>query len=96
MSKSKHIKLHIPGESFWAIQLTEDTATVDNILLNPEVGYKDVVKFDPENNEVISVIVKNSNTFGLKYAVTDEIAETYKKIVKHFESNSIGVEGMTA
>ena len=95
-SESKHIKLHIPGESFWAEQLTEDTACVDNILLNSEIGYKDIVKFNPENHEVISVLVKKSNTFAIKYSTANNIQETYKKIVEYFEEKSVGIEGIFA
>jgi hypothetical protein len=90
----KHIKLHIPGESFWAMQLSEDTAQIDNILLNSDYGLKDIVKFNPEDNEVISVIEKKTNTFGIKYPEEGDVKETYKTLYNYFESKNIHIEGM--
>jgi hypothetical protein len=92
----KHIKLHIPGESFWAMQLSEDTAQVDNILLNSDIGLKDIVKFNPEDNEVISVIEKKTNTFAINYPSEGDIKETYKTLYNYFEEKGIKVEGMFA
>lgn len=96
MSESKHIKLRVPGESFWAIPLSEDTAEVDNILLDGSIGLGDVVKFNPANNEVVSVLVKKTNTMGIKYPTTGDIKETYKKVYEYLEENNIKVEGMMA
>lgn len=90
----KHIKLFVPGESFWAMQLSEDTAQVDNILLNADIGLKDIVKFNPENNEVISVIEKKTNTCAIKYPEYGNIKKTYKKLYDYFEGKGVQVEGM--
>lgn len=92
--ESNHIKLHIPGEFFWAKKLTDDTASVDNILMNKEIGYCDIVKFNPENNEVISVLIKKSNTFKINYPTIGDVKEMYKIIYNHFEEKGISVEGM--
>src|ERR1035437_1595267 len=90
----KHIKLFVPGESFWAMQLSEDTAQVDNILLSAYIGLKDIVKFNPENKEVISVIEKKTDTVAIKYPEGGNIKKTYKKLYDYFEGKGIQVEGM--
>ncbi len=94
---SVYIKLHVPRESFWGTKLSENTAKVDNILLNTEIGFGDIVKFNPENNEVISVIVKKSNTFAINYSVEKgNVKETYNKIYNHFEERGFPIEGMVS
>ena len=95
-SNSENIKLHIPGESFWGIKLSENTAEVNNILLNPEYGLGDIVKFNPEDGEVISLIKKKTNTFGVRYSPDGDVKATYKKIHEHLNSNGISIEGMVA
>lgn len=94
MLKPDLIKLHVPGESFWATKLTENTAKVDNILMRSEISLNDIVTFNPKNNEVISVLIKKSNTIGITYDIDGDIKEIYKIIYNHFEDNGIPVEGM--
>lgn len=65
MKNDNMIKLHIPGESFWAERLTENTARVENILLDFSIGLNDIVLFNQEN-EVLEVIQKNSKSVMLK------------------------------
>ena len=96
MSDSSHIKLHIPGESFWATKLTEDTAQVDNILLNCDIGFKDIVKFNPKNNKVTSILIKKTHTLGINYSIDGDVKEAYKKVYNHFEGRGIPIEGMVA
>lgn len=96
MSEPKHIKLNIPGESFWAKQLTEDTAEVDNILLEPSIGLGDIVKFNTKTNTVETVLVKKTNTMAVNYSPEGDIKETYKTLYNYLESNNILVEGMMA
>lgn len=95
MSDSGHIKLHIPGESFWAQPLTKNTARVDNILLESSIGLGDTVSFNPETNEVIEVLVKKTNTAAISYVSSKEtIKENFQKLYHHFESQGIKVEGV--
>jgi hypothetical protein len=96
MSEPKHIKLNVPGESFWAKQLSENTAEVDNILLEPSIGLGDIVKFNPKNNSVETVLVKKTNTMAVNYPTDGDIKETYKTLYNHLEGNDIQVEGMMA
>lgn len=94
MTQPDLIKLHVPGESFWATKLTENTAKVDNILMKSEVSLNDIVKFNPKDNKVISILIKKSNTVGITYEISGDIQETYKSVYNHFEDNGIPVEGM--
>lgn len=95
MSKEvESIKLHVPGESFWATKLTDNTAQVDNILFDGSIGYGDIVKYDPSNNEVLSVLIKKTNTSAIKYSTDGDIRIIFKTISTYFEEKGIGVEGM--
>lgn len=96
MKNDNMIKLHIPGESFWAERLTENTARVENILLDFSIGLNDIVLFNQEN-EVLEVIQKNSKSAMLKYAnEPDTVRENYAKIYEYFKGHRIGCEGMFA
>jgi hypothetical protein len=49
----KHIRLKIPGESFWAFQypdLPENQAEINNFLLSGEYDFGDRVEFDEDRN----------------------------------------------
>ena len=96
MKNDNMIKLHIPGESFWAERLTENTARVENILLDFSIGLNDIVLFNQEN-EVLEVIQKNSKSVMLKYAnEPDTVRENYAKIYEYCKGHRIGGEGMFA
>lgn len=91
----QNIKLRIPGESFWAYQLTKDTARVCNILLSAEIGLDDIVRFNPENNEVVSLLIKKTTTFAAEYKFSKKtIKQKYKILYKYFEERNIKVEGL--
>ena len=96
MSNEKLIKLRIPGERFWAEPLTDRTAVIKNILVNPEYGLEDIVAHDGEN--VTCVLVKKTETAALTYEADvsnedrDVIIARVKQIMQHFESNQIQVE----
>lgn len=51
--RGKHIRLKIPGESFWAFQypdLPENQAEINNFLLSSGYGFGDRVEFDEDRN----------------------------------------------
>jgi hypothetical protein len=53
VSNVKHIRLRIPGESFWATQyddLPPNQAEVNNHLLSDQYHYGDRVEFDEDRN----------------------------------------------
>ena len=56
---SRHIRLKIPGEYFWAYQyddLPEDQAEINNHLLSDQYHFGDRVEFDEDRN--VTRIVK--------------------------------------
>ena len=58
MSDPKHIRLKIPGESFWATQyddLPQNQAEINNHLLTDKYAYGDRVEFD-ENRNVTKLV----------------------------------------
>lgn len=97
----EHIKLRVegedggPAETFWAIKLTENTAKVDNILLNGNVGLHDIVLFDEEHN-VLEVIEKKTVTSALKYHNEGDIDETWKTLREYMKNSGLSIEGMMA
>jgi hypothetical protein len=97
---NNHIKLRIPGESFWAIRVegTTDQAIIDNLLLDDEYRYKDKVKFNPSTGEVIKLVERTMHQIPVKYFVAEgeDINDVWKKIATHFESHGIEIEGMVA
>ncbi len=96
-TEDKHIKIRVEGESFWALQLTENTAQVDNILLSNEVHYKDIVKFNPETMIVEKVIESTHDTIAIVYKTTEEtIQEDYKKLHTYLKEKNMSLEGMGA
>ena len=55
MSKSNHIRLRIPGESFWGYRypdLPENQAEINNYLFSKEYSFGDRVEFDNDHNVV--------------------------------------------
>lgn len=69
---SKQIRLHIPGESFWAFQyddLPHNQAEINNHLLSEQYAYGDRVEFDEDRNVVR--IVKT------RQQVADELSAKY-------------------
>lgn len=93
--KPDYIKLHIPGESFWAIKLSDDTAEVANILLSDDYSLGDIVRFDKER-EVVELLEKKNFTGGIKYPTEGDIKETFKKVYDYLESKDVKVEGAMA
>ena len=90
----KSIKLHIPGESFWAHQLSKNTAEVANILFSTgEYGLGDVVKFNSRTGEVVKLVKKKSNSVIIKYSEAGDVKENFGKLYQHFETNNVKVEG---
>lgn len=94
----EHIKLRVEdsegqGETFWAIKLTENTAKVDNILLNEEVGLHDIVLFDEDHN-VLEVIQKVTTTTAVKYPAEGDIEETWKTLREYIREKGLSIEGM--
>lgn len=97
---NNHIKLRVPGESFWAIPVegTTDQAIIDNLLLDDDYRFKDVVRFNPDTGEVIELVERTMHQIPIKYFVAEgeDINDVWKKIVTHFESHGIEIEGMIA
>jgi hypothetical protein len=99
-----HIKLHIPGENFWAIPQSEDTAIIDNCLADDTYAYGDLVRFDADHN-VTELIKRNFVSANAMYyvaapegssnEVTMEVAmETYGRLHKYLQDeNGIEIEG---
>ena len=55
MPKRHHIRLKLPGESFWAYQypdLPENQAEINNHLFSTEYAFGDRVEFDKDRNVV--------------------------------------------
>ena len=90
------IKLRIPGERFWARPLSDNTAEIMNILVDPEYGLNDIVAHDGEN--VTCVLVKKTETAALSYEadVSNEEREVIlarvRKIIDHFQAKDVQVE----
>ena len=67
---SSYMKVRLPQESLWAIQITENTACLHNSPFNEGYSLFDVVEFDSER--VITKLIKNNAGFItiriLKYA----------------------------
>jgi len=96
ISERPLLKLHVPGESFWAYKISENTAEIGNILMNPDYCLGDIVSFNPNNNEVIKLIEKKTTTLAMSYSKDGDVKEKYSKIYTYFEDKNIKVEGMFA
>ena len=67
-----HIRLKIPGESFWAFQypdLPANQAEINNALISDEYHFGDRVEFDEDRN--VTRLIKTAAE------VADEIAPTH-------------------
>lgn len=96
-TETKHIKIRVEGESFWAIQLTENTAIVDNILMTNDVHFKDKVRFNPETKLVEEVLESFYDTIALVYKTTEEtVKEDYGKLYEYLKPKDMHLEGMGA
>ena len=63
MGNNNHIRLKIPGESFWAYRypdLPENQAEINNHLLSNEFSFGDRVEFD-ENRNVTRLIKRRED-----------------------------------
>lgn len=59
--RPKHIRLRIPGESFWACQyddLPANQAEINNHLVSDMYSYGDRVEFDEDRNVVRLVMTR--------------------------------------
>jgi uncharacterized protein YjgD (DUF1641 family) len=92
MQKENFIKLSLPGEKFWAKLISQNTAQIENVLLNNEYSLGDIVMFN-ENNEVTLLLKKVSNTALVKYEFDlfniEEMVTNVEKIIHYF-----GVKGI--
>jgi hypothetical protein len=90
-----YIKLRIPGETFWAKPLSETTAEIKNILVNPEYGFDDIVSHDGFGN-VQALLIKKTYRVFLKYPLfvkkSEDKDERRNKIIKHFENENLMAE----
>lgn len=107
---AKHIKLRIPGESFWALLVEgqANQATVDNVLLSGDYSYGDLVEYDPDSHEVLRLVERRFVAARIDYDSTDgketdrdvidnEVCkDNYVQLYEHFEPHGISVEGMMA
>jgi len=85
------IKLNTGIDWVSAEALSIRTAIVKGISRNYEIGFDDLVLFDPVKKRITQVIKKNSNTL---YVSFKENAESYRKINNYFGENDIRVESI--
>lgn len=75
---TKHIKLKLPGESFWAYQyddLPPNQAEINNRLLSGQYEFGDRVEFDEDHNVVRLVKTREQVTTELNI-VREQICTT--------------------
>lgn len=71
--------------------LSNRTAKVKGISRNYEIGYDDLVLFDPVKKRITQVIKKSSNTLYINFK---ETAESYRKLNTYFAEHDIKVESI--
>jgi hypothetical protein len=67
------------------------TAIIKGISQNYEIGYDDIVIFDPETDEITQVIKKKNNTVFIKF---EENKVNFSKIDMYFAKNNIHTESL--
>ncbi|TXI85138.1 MAG: hypothetical protein E6Q38_00905 [Crocinitomicaceae bacterium] len=84
-------KLNTGADWVLAEILSIRTAQIKGISRNYEIGYDDLVLFDPIKKKITQVVKKSSNTLYINF---QENPENYKKIKNYFAENNIRVESI--
>ena len=71
--------------------LSKRTAIVKGISQNYEIGYDDLVLFDPVTNKITQVIKKNSNTVYVKFLTN---WSNFGKMDAYFSKHNIQIENL--
>ncbi len=106
-----HIKVHvvldgqIGGESFWAEELGNHTARVNNLpfFCDDLVGYNDIIRYEIEDGirEFEEVLTSVTTSWGVMWEPTDKkdeekVKEEWKQIATHLRDNDVKYESAYA
>lgn len=91
MEQEKIEKLSTGQDWVSAAILSKRTAIVKGISQNYEIGYDDLVLFDPVTNKITQVIKKNSNTVYVKF---QQDWRNFGKMDAYFSKNNIRIESL--
>jgi len=95
-TEEKLIKVHLPGERLWALDLGDGKAKLRNAPFAEGYSLFDIVKIDSDYN-VTELIERTHRPVQIKYEFTPEtIAEDYKKLVIYLSEKKIHIEGFVA
>jgi hypothetical protein len=108
-SHETYIKVHVPGESFWARDLgpvkgdpfKHRLAKVCNVLMSGECSFNDIIEID-SNNEFVKLVSGTTSRCAVYYDIegkqTEEIKNCYRKVYGVFNNDKTGfyLEGAVA
>ena len=94
--EEKLIKVRLPGESLWAVDLGEGKAELRNAPFNDGYSLFDIVKIDSDG-KVLEMIERKYRPVQIKYECTEEnIDEEWKKLCEYVHSKNMHIEGFVA